>query len=937
MSDNDSDEYEDYSTDEEEVLTPQEQQQQLKDKEIARKAKLKLEQDEIEKRKAILKERKDKEREEKQAKLTAIKEKSEARRKAKQIPEYYVNQPNPYGENVYGGVNPYVEDDSFALLLEQKETEIAQRHASFAVAMGGVDTDEEEEPAPPPNPFADLDAYLGALEPTLPYAFELSDSSEGEYSSGEEEATPRILPQSKFTSYPDPTPESVERIPFQTKKNPEGIGVYEPSATIDDDVVKAHREEIQALYTRKIAEQDVADAVGVGEFGRFSIEAPKVKFDGFSFTIDRKDATPEFLANIEEHLSTPESEALTAQALIDKEKEKEIKKKFYAKGYIPDFPWTKEQSDRYLPEVEEGGFSKKSERERDEEDKILAGKYGAYDPTANAKVNKLAFLDDSSDDEAEELKWKEKAFMGMGLELASPSTAYVAPDSPTFEITEEDRAHAIGMGLQPEVERPFLKEPRPFEKDPKVWNKWEMDKEIKYKGEGVKLGSLLKPKLELVIPPTVLSDGLITDEDEAEFQEEMRQEEEKLKEMEKQRLIELGETELRPDTEARETMGKGKKGKRKQEVIFPKMPKSAYDFSHIKNPTTRAFLEQQRDAMLKLKTKEGKQFTSMYPRDSAGNVIKDEEILPWLIEEKEEKAKEKALARKEATKAERQKDYDEDRETFLTDKKLFNKKVKAKRATEEKKERAFTNTSFGKLGGAFNMRRRKKPPPPKKGEMFPAPTSPLPQAQAVAPTFSFPFLETVEPLPPPRSPSPEPRKAKVVEKKLHKAVSKTQEVRVKERVKKRVKRKVLVPQRKAPTPPKPTPKPRPAPRPTPAPRPPKKPSTPQPTPAPRPKPKPRPATIKKRATRSDKGTHHKWSDGRETSATYKRNKAKGVDWSAVRCRASTCWKVGDRKDDAKGKGAFASNKSSGEYKHQLREKPKKKKKKEERKQEDGWF
>ena len=45
--------------------------------------------------------------------------------------------------------------------------------------------------------------------------------------------------------------------------------------------------------------------------------------------------------------------------------------------------------------------------------------------------------------------------------------------------------------------------------------------------------------------------------------------------------------------------------------------------------------------------------------------------------------------------------------------------------------------------------------------------------------------------------------------------------------------------------------------------------------------------VRQRGVRSDKGKSHKWSDGREDSSTYKKNKAKGVDWSAVRCRAST--------------------------------------------------
>ena len=116
-----------------------------------------------------------------------------------------------------------------------------------------------------------------------------------------------------------------------------------------------------------------------------------------------------------------------------------------------------------------------------------------------------------------------------------------------------------------------------------------------------------------------------------------------------------------------------------------------------------------------------------------------------------------------------------------------------------------------------------------------------------------------------------------------------------------------------------------------------------PTPAPRPAPKDPPLPrggVRQRGVRSDKGKSHKWGDGREQTATYKKNKAKGVDWSAVRCRASTCWKIGDRLEDKKGKGAYKANKTSGEYKEQLRaekQKKPKKKKKEERREEDGWF
>ena len=51
-------------------------------------------------------------------------------------------------------------------------------------------------------------------------------------------------------------------------------------------------------------------------------------------------------------------------------------------------------------------------------------------------------------------------------------------------------------------------------------------------------------------------------------------------------------------------------------------------------------------------------------------------------------------------------------------------------------------------------------------------------------------------------------------------------------------------------------------------------------------------TTRKRAVRSDKGKKHNWSDGRETTATYKANE--GTDWSKLRGKANKrkCEKTG---------------------------------------------
>lgn len=681
-------------------------------------------------------------------------------------------------------------------------------------------------------------------------------------------------------------------IPFANKDHPrlgfkryhwedkEDVKQYEADykhPTLTEESYTALNKSIEETYERLKLRQDKADAIAKIAMDKVNAMPTDVGYgyDSATNTITMlRDSDPWFLAMIEEHLETPESKAEAEQLKADDIEEKRIKKLFYASNHIdnlPDFPYTAEQIEKYVPDVApkygDGsvGYGKDSEKRRDEQDQRLMDKYGHYDPNANEGVNKLAFLDESSEDELEDVPFAERELM-----LNERGTKW---------YTEQEGELRLVAPL------PWNEDERYLE----LYSK-QQQQDIKKK---IEAQSAQLAQLELAVPPTIEvpappppanildysdsdSDGLITDDEaQAEQTEQLRV---------KQLVADAPA--IRPDLEGLAKMGQGKKGKRKQEIIFPKLKPSAYEFTtkgKSYGEDTKSFLEQQRDAMLKLKTKEGKQFTSMFPKDSAGNVIDGEtdpnaqvpklglNIMPWLVKEEEEKAKEKADNRRRVNIEQKQKDYEEDKETFLTDKKSFIKKVKTKRLTEEKEEREYTNST--KFIKSFKFRRNKPKP------------------------------KTPEPTPKPR-PRPRPRP------------------------------------RPKPTP---TPKPRPRPKTPPA----KQPETPKPTPKPRPRPRPRPASIttatrpatkSKRATRSDKGKHHKWSDGRENSATYKKNKAKGVDWSAVRCRASTCWEVGDRSKDAKGKGAFKKNESSGEYKRQLREKKKKKKKKEEeRREEDGWF
>lgn len=758
---------------------------------------------------------------------------------------------------------------------EALKVKLEARKALKATPMGDI-VNTPEWTTPPSPPYVSIPAPTIYDQDTLnPYGdpvYELAEPYKPDNSFMEEldRKEAEILARRPRTPDRPPSPD------YDYDNPPTFVLALPPQLETPEE---RNRREIEELGDRIITRQDRQDVEAKADLEKMERNAiregqpARVKFKLNStteITMDARDATDEFRRKIEDAIETPQSKAEEAQRIADVAEQKRIKRLFYAKGHEPDFPWTERQIQLYLPETAgEGEYSKASERARNEQDAMYAEKYGEYDPTANAGINKLAFLDESSEDELEDVPFAERELM-----LKERGTNFYTP------IEGELR----------------LVEPLPWEENPRVLENYSNQMTRKIAEQKAQLEALTLATPYNIQPiqddeGQESSDGLITD-DEGDAEEAER---------ERVRQLVANAPAIRPDLEATAKMGAGKHGKKAQRIIFPQMPKSAYEFTtegKSYGEDTKSFLEQQRDAMLKMRTPSGQQFTSMFPKDSAGNTIPDDKILPWIQSEDEIKAKIKADERKQANIDQRQKDYEEDKETYLTDKKLFTKKVKAKRLAEERED--YTNTpAFFK---SFNFRKKKKKPqakqkkpptpPPKEDSSSSEDEAPPPKPRPI-PAPRKPRPKTPQPKPTPK-PRPRPRPASVVPKKV---------------------KKKLVPVRQAPAPP------------------------PKPTPQPRPRPRPAQGTKSKRATRSDKGQHHKWSDGRENTATYKRNKAKGVDWSAVRCRASTCWEVGDRKTDAKGKGAFKKNESSGEYVKQLRQKPKKKKKKkeEERREEDGWF
>ena len=714
--------------------------------------------------------------------------------------------------------------------------------------------------------------------------------------------------------------------PLLTLATPDTLNVEQVNNPTDitEERLEENRRDIERTYITQRKKQDKKDALAQAGLERvehlFANQHTGTFNEHNEFTLNEKDATPEFLALIEGALETPKSKEEEAQRVEDELARKKMKKIFYASNdadNIPDYPWTEAQTLRYAPKIAptyadgSKGIGLDSEERRYELDTYLGDTYGHYDPNQTAPQD---FLEEESEDDLEEVP----PLIREGLLRERGTNFYTE-----LAIGNRSVAPSDTNALRYE-------EPRDFDDDPiKLENyanqqQGDIRRRIAEQKEQLEQLELARMPSPLNLDISEESEGVITDEEgDAEQAEQLRVKE-----------LLANAPAIRPDLEALAKMGQGKHGKLKQRVIFPQMPKSAYNFTtegKSYGVDTKSFLEQQRDAMLKMKTSSkgkyegGIQFTSMFPRDSAGNVIDGEtdanaqvakiglNILPWVIEDKGTQDAIKAEERKDANITQKQRDYDEDKETFLTDKKSFIKKVKQKRLREDREGENYTNTpAFFK---SFGLRKKRKKPAPK-----PKPKPPTPQPLSSSESESSSGESSSEdeeppPKPPPKK-EPAPAPAPVAPPRKRRGLKK-----------------------KSPPPKRPPPPTRPPPRrPPPKRPPPKRPKTPEPTPTPKPPKKPRPASIatkSKRATRSDKGTHHKWSDGRENSATYKKNKAKGVDWSAVRCRASTCWEVGDRSKDAKGKGAFKKNESSGEYKKQLR--AKKKKKKEEKREEDGWF
>ena len=787
---------------------------------------------------------------------------------------------------------PYIPDTSFMDELERKEIEINQKYPKSPTYNDGVPynlTSDEEE-----LEDTDLKERLDALRAKEKQR-RIDTDEQAEAEADREYFFNR---RNEFGEYDREG--IIQRIA--------DILIREDGAIADDVMRGLNQTQIVKVYLYLKKRQDSRDVraqMALERVEAYYGRPSKASLEGGGNVLSLKesDATPEFLARIQDAIETPESKAEEEKALAEEADAKRIRQIHYAKGNVPDFPWTEAQIKRYHPKTAGvGEYSQASERIRNEENDEFAEKYGAYDPTANAKLgDKFDAFAGESEDEFE--------------------------DDPDRMNKLHERGLAYYAGEATEMVAPL-----PWETDREILDKWASFQAQKQADKIAEQEQMIRT-LKLALPSTASvpfmdelsdeeSDGLITD-DEGDAKEAEEAERKRnwwdAEEAERERVRQLvaNAPAIRPDLEALARMGQGKHGKRKERVIFPDMPPEAYVFTtegKSYGEDTKKFLEQQRDAMLAMRTPEhgryeaGIQFTSMFPMDATRKRIDREtnpnaeepklgkEIIPWLVEGEHEEKMRKAEERSRETREMRQRDYDEDKATFLTDKKLFTKKVKVKRAEEEKALRTMGeelsfNRSFGfrKKKGTTRVKGAYKKAVAKAVEKPPTPPPPSPP----------PSPKKKPPSPPPVAP---PRKRRGIKKKL-------------------------TPVRKAPDPPKkPT-------HPVPTRPPPRRPPTKAPPP------KPQAQGQKKRATRSDKGTHHKWSDGRENSATYKKNKAKGVDWSAVRCRASTCWEVGDRKTDAKGTGAFKKNESSGEYKKQLREKPKKKKKKkeEERREEDGWF
>ena len=697
-------------------------------------------------------------------------------------------EPSPYGTDPIDTSNPYIPDDSFMRELDRKVEELQPQ--APAVEADLTDTDEELE---------------------------------------------------------DVDDEEVLRF---SKEKREAVNAMSQAEL--DRRLKTERGDIETLRKRIFSRQDRVDATDAKLFETFTggakgdVKPPPTNMGailGRQLIIDKSRATPEFLKRINPYLATEKDDLKEEKEKKKKAEEERIRRKFYAK-----------QNDW------------------------------------RSKLSKETFTRTDADYDEELRKIR-------GEPIAKVEGEYEIPPSPTFQLEEDDVALPIKLGLRPPVEDFFAKPPRPFDYDPVVIKKYNEDLLKRNLGQGVrafppkrefkKSGNLgyftLDPTGKIISerppspaydyenPPTFTQEPVrvpspldldLTDDDtstlelvrppnevvsEDDIDPITDDEEDFLKEVYGVDSVPA----IRPDAESRAKMGQGGgKEKKPQRIKFPPMPAKAYEFTtegKSYGEDTKSFLEQQRDAMLKMRTAQGQQFTSMFPTDVAGQVIEAKKILPWLIEEEKQKAKDKAEERKARNEAQKQKEYEDDPIRFIGGRKEFN------RATKQRRRVKKTDDDLSKTP-RFGVKRKKKKASP--------PPSPPPSPAPVAP----------------------PRKRRGLKKKSPKP------------------------------PPKPKARPPPPTRPPPRRPPPKRSGVAPPTKVDR-------QRVRQRAQRSDKGKHHKWKDGRENTDTYKKNKAKGVDWSAVRCRASTCWNVGDRLTDTKGKGAYKKNKARGEYKGQLR-KPK---------------
>jgi len=859
------------------------------------------------------------------------------KRKAKGT--YGDDDPSPYGETTYDPIDMYVPNNDFLEELERREEGVKLSNITsepieelYAKSDKQLEFDEEErliaqmyeedeEDGLPPSPDWN---FTEEVKPDLPPMIGDTDSESDSYES-----------------------EDLEDI-------------------VNDDILSNNQQQIERLGNRLQRRHDWEDIRSKKEQ-----EALPERFTdlGLSLQNERVIVKKEFIKTargldlvrqMKSGFMTKEDKLEDAKKKQGKAKEEALRKKFNKATTL----WKETAQARNL---------------REKGDQEIYAKYGTPDEnrykgdTQARDDYALSFLQETSDEDSDDLEevshttfnpktketdrrmikepksifTKEKKYTELDdaiTQFEGGETAfYKAPPSPPFRIAEADTLNAIRSGLQPVPIRTIL--PQRWEGDDTTLESYERSRDQTIVGENEPMG------IPLQLPKNKGAGGLIDNpnfdkerydkfiKDSYNFREASGRDpkqtkykkpeeyigtslsqvyrqpvaeiinpiiEEPQSEYDDDDLSDLGDFGLddegeeddisfsRPDTESRGQMGKGK-GKYKGEVHlnFPNLPKSAYEFTtegKSYGEETKSFLEQQRDAMLKMRQPiTNVPITSMFPKDDFGYTIdatkKGSQVGkagtsfdPRYVEERKEKEREKAEQRKARREEQLEDEYVEDRMLFNTKRKEFDKATtKRREATKKEKKDDLSKTPN------FSLKRRPKP------KEKPKEKSPSPPPTPVATPPKAPPRKRRGMKTRPRPPSPPPKKSGFQTR----------------------------PARKKPPSPSPSP---------------------SPSPPPKDKDPPLPRGGKRvRGVRSDKGTNHKWSDGRESSSTYKANKAKGVDWSSVRCRASTCWKIGDRLEDKKGKGAYKANKSSGEYKEQLRKPKKKKKKEEERTEANGWF